>query len=92
MALPDRHVVLRFNFQALASRTKFRMAWRILGRSGVDVAEGTRVCRRSYTSRQVRDYVEVHPGHTKRRDAAGTALQFDGDCVQGVPCGCDLKR
>jgi hypothetical protein len=27
----------------------------------------------------IRDYVEVYLGHTKWRDAAGTALRFDGD-------------
>jgi hypothetical protein len=27
----------------------------------------------------IRDYVDVYLGHTKWRDVAGTALQFDGD-------------
>jgi DNA-binding HxlR family transcriptional regulator len=52
-ALPDRRIVLRFEFSGVpASRTKFRIMWLILGRSGVDVcmkdpgfAEGSRVCR-----------------------------------------------
>jgi len=37
-ALPDRRIVLRFEFSGVpASRTKFRIMWLILGRSGVDV-------------------------------------------------------
>jgi DNA-binding HxlR family transcriptional regulator len=36
--LPDRRVVLRFEFSGVpASRTKFRIIWLILGRSSVDV-------------------------------------------------------
>jgi len=79
--LPDRRVVLRFEFSGVpASRTKFRIMWLVLGRSGVDVcmkdpgfAVDLTLCG------NIRDYVEVYLGHTKWRDVAGTALQFDGD-------------
>jgi DNA-binding HxlR family transcriptional regulator len=80
-ALPDRHVVLRFEFSGVpASRTKFRIMWLILGRSGVDVCMKDPGFAVDLTLRgNIRDYVEVYLGHTKWRDAAGTALQFDGD-------------
>src|SRR5258706_15564316 len=80
-ALPDRRVVLRFEFSGVpASRTKFRIMWLILGRSGVDVCMKDPGFAVDLTLRgNIRDYVEVYLGHTKWRDAAGTALQLDGD-------------
>jgi DNA-binding HxlR family transcriptional regulator len=80
-ALPDRRVVLRFEFSGVpASRTKFQVMWLILGRSGADVcmkdpgfAVDLILCG------NIRDYVEVYLGHMKWRDAAGSALQLDGD-------------
>src|ERR1700730_13789508 len=79
--LPDRRVVLRFEFSGVpASRTKFRIMWLILGRSGVDVCMKDPGFAVDLTLRvNIRDYVEVYLGHTKWRDAAGTALQLDGD-------------
>jgi DNA-binding HxlR family transcriptional regulator len=80
-ALPDRRVVLRFEFSGVpASRTKFRLMWLILGRSGVDVCMKDPGFAVDLTLRgNIRDYVEVYLGHTKWRDMAGTALQLDGD-------------
>jgi DNA-binding HxlR family transcriptional regulator len=80
-ALPDRRVVLRFVFSGVpASRTKFRTMWLILGRSGVDVCVKDPGFAVDLTLRgDIRDYVDVFLGHTKWRDVAGTALQFDGD-------------
>jgi hypothetical protein len=80
-ALPDRRVVLRFEFSGVpASRTKFRMMWLILGPSGADVCVKDPGFAVDLTLRgNIRNYVEVYLGHTKWRDAAGTALQFDGD-------------
>jgi len=79
--LPDRRVVLRFEFSGVpASRTKFRIMWLVLGRSGVDVCMKDPGFAVDLTLRgNIRDYVEVYLGHTKWRDVAGTALQFDGD-------------
>src|ERR1700732_3156281 len=79
--LPDRRVVLRFEFSGVpASRTKFRNMWLVLGRSGVDVCMKDPGFAVDLTLRgNIRDYVEVYLGHTKWRDAAGTALRFDGD-------------
>jgi DNA-binding HxlR family transcriptional regulator len=79
--LPDRRVVLRFEFSGVpASRTKFRIMWLILGRSGVGVCMKDPGFAVDLTLRgNIRDYVDVYLGHTKWRDVAGTALQLDGD-------------
>jgi DNA-binding HxlR family transcriptional regulator len=80
-ALPHRRIVLRFEFSGVpASRTKFRIMWLILGRSSVDVCMKDPGFAVDLTFRgNIRDYVEVYLGHRNWRDAAGTALQFDGD-------------
>jgi DNA-binding HxlR family transcriptional regulator len=80
-ALPDRRVVLRFEFSGVpASRTKFRIMWLILGRAGVDVCMKDPGFAVDLTLRgNIRDYVDVYLGQTKWSDAAGTALQLDGD-------------
>ncbi|HWS63639.1 MAG TPA: helix-turn-helix domain-containing protein [Steroidobacteraceae bacterium] len=80
-ALPDRRIVLRFEFSGVpASRTKFRIMWLILGRSGVDVCMKDPGFAVDLMLRgNIRDYVEVYLGHRKWRDAAGTALQLNGD-------------
>jgi DNA-binding HxlR family transcriptional regulator len=80
-ALPNRRVVLRFEFSGVpATRTKFRIMWLILERSGVDVCMKDPGFAVDLTLRgNIRDYVEVYLGHAKWRDAAGTTLKFDGD-------------
>jgi DNA-binding HxlR family transcriptional regulator len=95
-ALPDRRVVLRFEFSGVpASRTKFRIMWLILGRSGVDVCMTDPGFAVDLTLRgNVRDYVDVYLGHTKWRAAAGTKLQFDGDekIARAFPVWMQLER
>jgi hypothetical protein len=80
-ALPDRRVVLRFEFSGVpASRTKFRIMWLILGRSSVDVCMKDPGFDVDLTLRgNIRDYVEVYLGQTKWNDAARAALQLHGD-------------
>lgn len=80
-ALPDRRAVLRFEFSGVpASRTKFRIMWLILGRAGVDVCMKDPGFAVDLTLRgDIRHYVDVYLGQTKWSDAAGTALQLDGD-------------
>ncbi|MDI4239413.1 helix-turn-helix domain-containing protein [Bradyrhizobium sp. Arg237L] len=80
-ALPDRRIVLRFEFSGVpASRTKFRIMWLILRRSGVDICMKDPGFAVDLTLRgNIRDYVEVYLGHTKWRYAARTTLQLDGD-------------
>jgi DNA-binding HxlR family transcriptional regulator len=80
-SLPDRRIVLRFEFSGVpASRTRFRIMWLILERSGVDICTKDPGFAVDLTLRgNIRDYVEVYLGYTKWRDAAGTRLQLDGD-------------
>jgi DNA-binding HxlR family transcriptional regulator len=80
-ALPDRRVVLRFEFSGVpASRTKLQIMWLILGRSGADVCMKDPGFAVDLILRgNIRDYVEVYLGHVKWRDAARSALQLDGD-------------
>jgi DNA-binding HxlR family transcriptional regulator len=79
--LPDRRIVLRFEFSGVpASRTKFRIMWLILERTGADVCMKNPGFTVDLTLRgNIRDYVEVYLGHTKWCDVAGTRLQFEGD-------------
>jgi DNA-binding HxlR family transcriptional regulator len=95
-ALPDRRVVLRFEFSGVpASRTKFRIMWLILGRSSVDVCMRDPGFAVDLTLRgNIRDYVEVYLGQTKWSDAARTALQLDGDqkIARAFPVWMQLKR
>src|SRR5260370_31990348 len=54
--------------------------WLVLERSGVDVCMKDPGFAVDLTLRgNIRDYVEVYLRHTKWRDAAGTALQLDGE-------------
>src|SRR5260370_19731991 len=56
------------------------MVWGVRGRCGGDVCMKDSGFAVDLTLRgNIRDYVEVYLGHTKWRDVAGTALQFDGD-------------
>src|SRR6267154_2239710 len=95
-ALPNRRVVLRFEFSGVpASRTKFRIMWLILGRSSVDVCMKDPGFAVDLTLRgNIRDYVEVYLGQTKWSDAARAALQLDGDqkIARAFPVWMQLKR
>jgi DNA-binding HxlR family transcriptional regulator len=80
-ALPDRRIVLRFEFSGVpASRTKFRIMWLVLKRSGVDVCMKDPGFAIDLTLRgNIRDCIEVYLGGAKWCDVAGAALQLDGD-------------
>jgi hypothetical protein len=80
-ALPDRRTVLRFEFSGVpASRTKFKVMWLILRPSSVDVCAKDPGFAVDLTLRgNIRDYVNVHLGQMRWKDAAATAFQFDGD-------------
>jgi DNA-binding HxlR family transcriptional regulator len=80
-ALPDRRVVVRFEFSGVpASRTQFRIIWLLLERSGVDVCAKDPghpvdlICRGN-----IADFVAVFLGHALWRNLAGTALFIEGD-------------
>ncbi|MCP3462943.1 helix-turn-helix domain-containing protein [Bradyrhizobium sp. CCGUVB23] len=80
-ALPDRRVVIRFEFSGVpANRTKFRVLWLVLERSGVDVCVKDPgfgvdlVCRGN-----IAEFVAVFLGYKTWREAAGRSLFVDGD-------------
>jgi DNA-binding HxlR family transcriptional regulator len=80
-ALPDRRVVLRFEFSGVpASRTKFRILWLILERSGADVCVKDPGFEIDLVFRgNIGDFVNVYLGHALWRDMEGTTLTVDGD-------------
>ena len=80
-ALPDRRVVLRFEFSGVpASRTKFRILWLKLERSGADVCVKDPGFAVDLIFRgKIADFVKVYLGHALWRDMAGKALTVDGD-------------
>ena len=80
-ALPDRRVVVRFEFAGVpANRTKFRVLWLVLERSGADVCAKDPgfgvdiVCRG-----KIADFVAVFLGHKSWREAVGRSLLIEGD-------------
>jgi DNA-binding HxlR family transcriptional regulator len=80
-ALPDRRVVLRFEFSGVpASRTRFRILWLILERSGADVCAKDPGFGDDLVFRgNIADFVKVYLGHALWRDMKGKALTLEGD-------------
>jgi DNA-binding HxlR family transcriptional regulator len=80
-ALPDRRVVVRFEFSGVpANRTKFRILWLILERSGADVCAKDPGFDVDLVLRgKIADFVRVYLGHARWRDLEGTALTVEGD-------------
>lgn len=80
-ALPDRHVVVRFEFSGVpASRTKFRILWLVLERSGADVCAKDPGFTVDLIFRgNIADFVKVFLGHALWRDMVGKALTIEGD-------------
>jgi DNA-binding HxlR family transcriptional regulator len=80
-AMPDHRVVVRFEFFGVpASRTKFRILWLILERSGVDVClkDPGFVVDLIFRS-DIRDLVAVYLGYVEWRDFARKRLLIEGD-------------
>ena len=79
-ALPDHHVVVRFEFSgAPASRTKSRIMWLVLERSGADLYVKDPGFDVDLTLRgNISDYVAVYLGHAAWRNVAGKTLLLDG--------------
>jgi hypothetical protein len=79
-ALPDRRVVVRFEFSGVpAGRTKFRILWLLLERAGVDVCAKDPGFPVDLVFRgNIVDFVAVYLGHTTWRDAAGGSLLIEG--------------
>jgi DNA-binding HxlR family transcriptional regulator len=80
-ALPDQRVVARFEFSGVpASRTKFRIMWLLLGRSGADVCLKDPGFAVDVTLRgDIADYVAVYLGHKAWRELVGKTLWIEGD-------------
>lgn len=80
-ALPDRRVVVRFEFSGVPeSRTKFRVLWLILERSGADVCVKDPGFAVDLTFRgNIADFVKVYLGHAFWCDVAGKAITIEGD-------------
>jgi DNA-binding HxlR family transcriptional regulator len=80
-ALPDRRVVVRFEFSGVPkNRTKFRILWLVLERSGVDVcAKDPGFATDLVLRGNIADFVRVYLGHARWRDVAGKALTVEGD-------------
>jgi DNA-binding HxlR family transcriptional regulator len=80
-ALPDRRVVVRFEFSGVpASRTKFRVMWLVLERSGVDVCVKDPGFTVDAVFRgNIADFVAVYLGHVSWRSMAGKALSIEAD-------------
>lgn len=80
-ALPDRRVILRFEFSGVpASRTKFRILWLKLERSGADVCVKDPGFEVDLVFRgNIADFVKVYLGHALWRDLEGKALTVEGD-------------
>jgi DNA-binding HxlR family transcriptional regulator len=82
-ALPDHRVVVRFEFSGVpASRTKFRVMWLVLKRSGVDVCAKDPGFPIDLIFRgKIADFVAVYLGHTLWSGAEGKTLLIEGDLV-----------
>ena len=88
-ALPDRRIVARFEFSGVpANKTKFRILWLILERSGVDVCAKDPGHPVDVIFRgKIADFVAVYLGHALWRDMVGKALFIEGDqkLAQSLP-------
>jgi DNA-binding HxlR family transcriptional regulator len=80
-ALPDRRVVVRFEFSGVpTTRTKFRIMWLILERSGVDICAKDPGFDVDLTFKgPIADFIAVHLGHAMWRDLGGKSLLIEGD-------------
>lgn len=80
-ALPDHRVVLRFEFSGVpATRTKFRVMWLLLDRSGSQVCAKDPGFAVDLNLRgDIRDFVMVYLGHAGWHAVAEKSLTLDGN-------------
>src|SRR5262245_6345725 len=78
--LPDRRVVVRFEFSGVpASRTKYRIMWLLLDRSGVDVCVKDPGYDVDAVFRgNIADFVAVYCGHVMWHQLGGKSLRIEG--------------
>ena len=95
-ALPDRRIVVRFEFSGVpANRTKFRILWLVLERSGVDVCLKDPGYPVDVIMRgKIADFVAVYLGHALWRDMVGKTLFIDGEpnLTQSLPAWVRLDK
>jgi DNA-binding HxlR family transcriptional regulator len=95
-ALPERRVVIRFEFSGVpASRTKFRILWLVLERSGADVCIKDPGHTIDLVFRgKIADFVSVYLGHAMWRDLAGKAITVEGnrELAQQAPAWIRLDK
>jgi hypothetical protein len=86
--LPERRVVLRFEFSGVPSnRTKFRIMWLVLERSGADVCVKDPGFPVDAVFRgPITDFVRVYLGHARWRDVKGKSIALEGDRVIARHC------
>ncbi|HEX8166219.1 MAG TPA: helix-turn-helix domain-containing protein [Beijerinckiaceae bacterium] len=79
--LPDRRVVVRFEFSGVpASRTRYRILWLILERTGADVCVKDPGHPVDLVFRgDIADFVKLYLGHALWRDMGGKAVTVEGD-------------
>lgn len=95
-ALPDRRVVVRFEFSGVpATRTKYRIMWLLLARSDVDVCVKDPGYDVDLVFRgNIADFVAVYLGHATWRDMAEKALLIEGEhlLAQQLPTWLQLDK
>jgi DNA-binding HxlR family transcriptional regulator len=79
--LTERRVVVRFEFSGVpTNRTKYRILWLILERTGADVCAKDPGYEVDLIARgDIADFVKVYLGHARWRDLAGKVLTIEGD-------------
>jgi DNA-binding HxlR family transcriptional regulator len=82
-ALPERRVVIRFEFSGVpANRTKFRIMWLVLKRSGADVCLKDPGYSIDLVFRgHIADFVKVYLGHALWQDTVGKRIMVEGDAT-----------
>jgi SCP-2 sterol transfer family len=80
-ALPDHRVVIRFEFSHVpANRTRLRIMWLVLDRSGVDVCAKDPGFPVDITLRgDVVVFVRIYLGQTTWEEAMGKAVAIEGN-------------
>jgi DNA-binding HxlR family transcriptional regulator len=80
-ALPAQRVVIRFEFSGVpAARTKFRILWLVLERSGADVCAKDPGFPVDLVFRgKIADFVSVFLGHAMWREVEGKVITVEGD-------------
>ena len=95
-ALPDRRVVIRFEFSGVpANRTRLRIMWLVLARSGVDVCAKDPGFPVDITVRgDIAVFVAVFLGQTTWDEVTGKAVSIEGNesMAQRIPEWIQLRK